>query len=190
MSENANGNVYTPRFRLSFPNLFEPSKPKNAPESQEKKYSCTMLFDEDADLSELKAAAAAAVKEKWGDNPPADMRKPFRDQGDKEYDGYVKGAKFITASSKQRPGVVDKNVKPIIDPADIYPGCYCIATVRAFAYGGKGTGFRPGVAFGLQNIQKVADGESLSGRTTAENDFAPIEGGDSTDGVDPDTMFD
>lgn len=183
-------NLMTPEFRLSFPALFKATKPKSAPAAQEEKFGCAMLFETGEDLSKLRAAAEAAAIEKWGDNIPKNLRNPFKDQGDQKYDGYVDGAIFINANSKQRPGVVNEQVEAIIDESEIYPGCYCRATVRAFGYGGAGTGFAPGVAFGLQNIQKVRDGESLSGRSAPEEDFAPLEGaGDNTESVASEKLF-
>lgn len=159
--------VVTPKFRVSFPQLFEP---RAAAEGQEPKYSITMLFDEDADLSELKESIKEAVREKWGDKPPKNLRNPIRDQGEKEYDGYIKGRPFIRASSKLRPGVVDAQVQPILEPSEVYPGCYARASVRAFAYDVAGN---RGVAFGLLNVQKLADGEPLGTRTRPEDDFEP-----------------
>lgn len=167
-------NYLTPRFRVSFPNVFRPGKAMNA--GEEGKYSITALFAKDTDLSVLKKAAKEAAEEKWGTDQskwPKNLRLPFRDQGEKEFEGYEPGCIFITATSKQRPGLVDAKVQDIIEEKDFYPGCYARATVRAFAYDQKGN---RGVAFGLQNVQKVADGEPLGGRTRATDDFAPVEG--------------
>lgn len=166
-------NVMTPEFRVSFPNVFRPQKPLQ--EGADPKYGLTMLFPKGADLSPLKKAAEAAVAEKWGTDKtkwPKNLRSPFRDQGEKKFEGYESGGVFITATSKQKPGLVDGSVQPIIDEAEFYPGCYARATVRAFAYDAAGN---RGVAFGLQNVQKTRDGEPLGGRSRPENDFAPIE---------------
>ena len=46
-----------------------------------------------------------------------------------------------------------------------------MATVRAFYY--KNTG-NEGVAFGLSNIMKTRDGESIGGRADAETDFKAL----------------
>ena len=165
-------NVMTPRFRVSFPNVFRPGKVMQV--GAEPKYNCTMLFEKGADLTALKNAAQAAVVEKWGSDKakwPKNLRSPFRDQGEKEFEGYVKGAVFINAASKQRPGLVDEKVQDIIEEKDFYPGCYARATVRAFAYDQAGN---RGVSFGLQNIQKLAEGEPLGGRTKPQDDFEPV----------------
>ena len=171
--------VMTPEFRVSFPAVFKPKRQKGDATS-EPKYGLTMLFPKGADLSKLKRAAEEAVKEKWGDKPPKNLRSPFRDQGEKEYEGYVEGAVFVSASSKQKPGLVDRQRQDIIDETEFYPGCYARATLRAFAYDNNGN---KGVAFGLNNVQKLRDGDPLGGRTRAQDDFAddlpPDEGADS-----------
>ena len=167
-------NVITPEFRVSFPFVFRPQKAMEA--GKDPKYAVTMLFPKGTDLSKLKAAANAVVAEKWGADKtkwPKGMRTPFRDQGEKEFSGYEAGAIFVTATSKQRPGVVDAQVQDIIDESQFYAGCYARATIRAFAYDQAGN---RGVAFGLQNIQKLRDGEPLGGRSRPQDDFEPLPG--------------
>lgn len=167
-------NVMTPEFRVSYPYLFTPQQPMANSANKDPKYSVVMLFPKGADLSALKKAAEAAIIEKWGADKtkwPKNLRSPFRDQGEKESDGYVPGAIFVTATSKQKPGVVDAAVQPIIDSSAVYAGCYGRATVRAFAYDNAGN---RGVAFGLQNFQKTRDGESLTGRLKPEQEFQPL----------------
>lgn len=166
--------VITPEFRVSFPFVFRPQKSLEA--GKEPKYSITMLFKKGEDLSALKKAAEAVAVEKWGPDKnkwPKNLRTPFRDQGEKEFDGYEAGAVFCTATSKQRPGLVDIQVQDIIDESQMYAGCYARASIRAFAYDQAGN---RGVAFGLQNVQKLRDGEPLGGRSRPQDDFEPIEG--------------
>ena len=169
----------TGKFRVSFPNLFEPS----AMEGGTPKYGVTMLFPKGADLSGLEAAYDAAVADGterlWKNKTPKQLRNPFRD-GDEE-DGYCDrdgypGHIFIRASSKSPVGIVHKEKDPetgkprvIDDPAEVYAGCFARATVVAYAYDTAGN---KGIAFGLQNVQKLADGDSFSGRKSAEDDFA------------------
>jgi len=168
-------NVPTPEFRASFVYIFTPQKAMEA--GKPDKFTCTMLFALGADLSKMKKAATEALQEKFGArlNDPAfkaRLRSPFRDQGEKSYDGYVPGAIFVTATSKDRPGLVDQNLNDIIDPSQFYSGAYARATVRAFAYDKAGN---VGVSFGLQNIQKLRDGESLSGRMKAQDEFEAVK---------------
>jgi hypothetical protein len=161
----------TPQFRISFPALFQP---KLNELNGNMEYSCVALFPKDADLSELKQAAEAAVVDKWGSDSskwPKPLKSPFRDQGEKEYSGYESGAVFMTLKSKNKPGIVDANVKSIIDPSKVYAGVWALAHVNAFAYDQKGN---RGVSFGLEHIQIVKDDEPLDGRTKVDAAFKPI----------------
>lgn len=160
----ATDKVMTPEFRVSFPHVFTPH---TAFDGQPAKYSLVMLIPKNADISALKKLALEAAKEKWGDKIPKDLRNPFRDGDTKELEGY-KGCWFIQATTKTKPGLVDNKLTPIIAPEEFYAGCYARATVNAYAYDRAGN---KGVAFGLQNIQKLKDGEPFSGRTRAEDDF-------------------
>jgi len=163
----------SPEFRVSFPQVFEAKSFQGAPP----KFSLVMLFDKGIDLSKLKELAKNAINEKWPDanKRPKGLKNPFRD-GDAEKPGVegYENAIFITASSKMKPGVVDSNLVPIISADDFYAGCFARATLTAYAYDTAGN---KGVAFGLQNIQKLKDGDSFSGRSKAEDDFDIVDGG-------------
>jgi hypothetical protein len=163
--------VRTGEFRLSFAHLFEPKTMEG--QDGPPKYSLTMLFPKTADLSALKAAAAAACEKKWGADRnkwPKGMRSPFRDGDEKDYDGYA-GMIFIAASSATKPGVVNQSVKPVTDPAEVFAGCYCRATVQAFAYDKAGN---KGVGFSLHNVQKLRDGEPFGSKRAATDDFDAV----------------
>lgn len=168
-----NGNekkIYSPVGRVSFPYVFEKNDYNDPP-----KYELTLLFPPGTDLSELKNAARAAAREKWGDSMPKGLRSPFRDAGEKDgIDGYEPGWTFIAFRTTRKPGVVDKNVAPIIDPEEFYPGCWARVTCNPYAYARKGNS---GVAFGLNNVQKMKDDESFQGGTAAEEDFDPVGDG-------------
>jgi hypothetical protein len=171
----------TPPFRVSYPNVF---KARRNDLNGKDEFSVVALFKKGEDLTKLKEAAQAAIIEKWGADKtkwPANLRSPFRDQGERAKNengkevlpaGYEKGAIFLNLKSSQRPAVVNQSVEKIIDEAEFYAGCYAMASVNAYAYDQKGN---KGVSFGLGNIQKVKDGEPLGGRSTPEQDFAPIE---------------
>lgn len=161
----------TPKFRVSFPSVFEPK----AFEGQEAKYSIVMLFKKgEADLKAMKQAVQNVAEEKWGPKEkwPKNLRTPFRDGDEKSdtegYEGHI----FVSASNKLKPGLVDQATHPILDREAFYAGCYARATVIAFAYDQKGN---KGVSFSLQNIQKLADGPSLSGRKAASEEFDSVE---------------
>lgn len=163
--------VMTPEFRVSFPVVFSP---KLNDLSGKTEYSIVALFGKGADLSALHAAAKAAIEDKWGPDKskhPKGLKSPFRDQGEKKYGGYEEGNTFMTFKSAQRPGLVNADKVDIIDERDFYAGCYARATVRAYAYDNKGN---RGVAFGLQNIQKLREGEPLGGRVAPQKEFEAV----------------
>jgi hypothetical protein len=156
--------IVTPEFRVSFAYVFVP---QSGFDNQTPKYSLVMLIPKKTDITELKKLLQDAAKSKWGDKIPKGIRNPIRDGNEKELDGY-KDMWAISASSKIKPGIVGPDMQPIISTDEFYSGCYARASVTAFAYDQKGN---KGVAFGLQNIQKLKDGEPFSGRTRPEEDF-------------------
>lgn len=170
--------VVTPEFRVSFAHVFQP---QSAFDNQEPKYSIVMLFPKKGtDLTQLKQLLQDAAREKWGEKIPKPLRNPIRDGDEKDMDGY-KDHWFVSATSKTKPGLVDQGLQPILSAEDFYSGCYARATVTAFAYDKAGN---RGIAFGLQNIQKLRDGEPFSGRTKPENDFDAVS---TADGATVDT---
>ena len=171
--------VLTGTFRVSFPAVFAPKKANPNDTDDKAKYSLHMLYPVTDPLTALRAACRIAATEKWGpqDKWPKNLQLPFRKGEEKDYDGYGKGIIFVSASSKQKPGLVDENVQPIITADEFYGGCYARATVNAFAWEYMG---KAGISFGLRNIQKVKDGEPFGGKSKPENDFDSIpmaEGG-------------
>jgi len=163
-------NVKTPEFRMSFVNVFQP-RATNPDGTGEKKYSLVMLFPKGADLSALKADVARVSKEKWGDKIPKGLRNPLKEVDPEERDEYQPGMVRVSATSKQKPGLVDAKVQPIIDESEIYSGCWGRASVRAFAYDVNGN---RGVSFGLQNLQKTRDDAPFGNRARPENEFEAV----------------
>jgi hypothetical protein len=81
------------------------------------------------------------------------------------------------------PGLVSRYKDPgtgkprvITNPKELYPGAIVRASWGVYAYGGKGTDFKPGVRFGLRNLQKWADGPRLDNRVEAGDEFEGEEG--------------
>lgn len=179
-------NVITPEFRGVWMQVFRAKPPKDEPEGK-KKFQVRAAFDPaKADLSLMKKEAEAAAIEKWGSNVPKNLRSPFRtnDELDNPIAGIPDDWVIMTFSANEdrRPGVVDANLQDIIDEADVYSGAFYRAQVRAFGYEARGN---KGVAFGLQNLQKLRDGETIgSGNIPASKAFdaVPSEGGTKTAG--------
>lgn len=167
--------VMSPKFRVAFPHVFTPQDGKK--ETDPKKYNLCMLFPKDVDLSKLEKVAVKQGEAFFGKEKFAKLRKnpkfqwPFRD-GDAErdeYDGF-ENCIFITASAradKHKPGIVDRDREDIIDQSEFYAGCYARATLSCYAYDTESNG----IAFGLVNVQKLADGEPLGFVNNAADDF-------------------
>lgn len=128
-------------------------------------------------MNAINAAIDAAIEEgisKFGGKKPnkASIKLPLRDGDVEREDEAYKGHWFINANSTTAPQIVDRTVKPILDRSEVYSGCYARVSLYFYAFNSNGS---RGVACRLGNIQKVRDGEPLSGRTTAADDFAAIE---------------
>ena len=52
--------------------------------------------------------------------------------------------------------------------SEVYSGIYGRASINFYAYNAKAS---KGIACGLQNVQKIRDGEPLGGHSRAEDDF-------------------
>ena len=143
------------------------------------KYSTSVLIPKSdmKTIANVKAAIEAAYYEgesKLKGNSktvPAltSLKMPLRD-GDTERpdDEAYAGHWFLNANSNTAPGVVDANREPIYDTSEIYSGVYARVSLTFYAFNSNGN---RGIACGLQNIQKVRDGESLGSKPKAEEDF-------------------
>ena len=98
------------------------------------------------------------------------IKTPLRD-GDAERpdDEAYKDSYFINANSATAPGIVDTARNPIIEHSEVYSGVYGRASINFYAFNSNGN---KGIACGLNNLQKISDGEPLGGKTRAEDDFA------------------
>ena len=101
--------------------------------------------------------------------PMAAIKTPLRD-GDSERpdDPAYTNAYFINANSATVPGIVDADRNPILTRSEVYSGVYGRASISFYAFNSNGN---KGIACGLNNLQKVRDGEPLGGRVSAEFDF-------------------
>ena len=161
--------------RLSYANIWQ-AKSINGGTP---KFSTSVLIPKSdaVTIARVKKAIQAAYDEGEGKlkgngksvPPLATLKTPMRD-GDIERpdDPAYEGHWFVNANSGTAPGVVDINRQPIIDTSEIYSGVYARVSLSFYAFNSNGN---KGIACGLQNIQKVRDGESLGGRTKAEDDF-------------------
>jgi len=174
--------------RISFANIWE-AKSING---SDPKYSVSCLIpkSDKKTLAKINAAIEAAKEEakgkKWGGKIPANLKLPLRD-GDIERpdDENYANCMFLNANSSDKPGIVDRQVNPILDPMQVYSGCYCNVSLSLYGFNSNGN---RGVACGLGNIQWLKDGERLSGKADAASDFDAVE--DDADVLNDDELPD
>lgn len=167
--------VVTGKVRFSYVNIF---KSRAFREGQDAKYSICLLIpkSDKKGLAKITAAMDEAVQEgirsKWGGKMPKNLHLPLRDGDEERADEApeYEGMMFLNANSNTKPGIVDKDLVQILDPDEVYSGCWGRASINFFAYDSNGN---RGVGVGLNNILKLSDGERLGGsRASAEDDFS------------------
>ncbi len=176
--------VITGEVRLGYVHLFEPYAYEAG---QEPKYSCMILIpkSDKKTLAKIKAAHEAAVERgiatKWHGKKPKNLGFTLRDgdedqpgDGGEEFDNCY----WMNVTCKTKPGVVGRNLEPIMDPSEVYSGCYARVSINLFPYSASGNN---GVSAGLNNVQFLRDGESLGGRSRAEDDFDELDDLDESD---------
>ena len=171
-----------PNTRWSYANVWEPK----AINGGTPKYSVSLIIpkDDTATVAKIKAALEAAYKEgeaKLKGNgrsvpPLTAIKNPLRD-GDLERpdDPAYANAYFINANSATPPGIVDAARQEILDHSEVYSGVYGKASITFYAFNSNGN---KGIACGLNNLQKIRDGEPLGGKASAASDFATDEDND------------
>ena len=150
--------------RFSYLHCWEP----NAVNDGDPKYSVSAIIpkSDTETIGKIQRAIEQAKKDsvsKWGGKVPANLKLPLRD-GD--------------IDRPEDEAYADSNVQPILDQSEVYSGCYGRISVNFYGFNSNGN---RGIAAGLGNIQKLRDGESLGGRTNAEDDFDAVEVDDEED---------
>ena len=165
-----------PNTRWSYCNVWQPKSINGGMP----KYSVSLIIpkSDTVTINKIKAAIEAAYKEGEaklkgnGRSVPAlsVLKTPLRD-GDAERpdDEAYANAYFVNANSATAPGIVDADRQPIIDTSEVYSGVYGRASINFYAFNSNGN---KGIACGLNNLQKIQDGEPLGGKSRPEDDFA------------------
>lgn len=171
MAKASTTKLVTGKVRFSYAHVFDPVKDDQGRD----KWSVSLIIpkSDKETIAKVNAAIEAAKEEgksKFGGKIPAVLKGGLRD-GDLEKpdDAPYKNSFFVNANTWNRPGVVDQDVNPIISPDEFYSGCYGRASISFYAYDSKGS---KGIACGLNNLQKLEDGERLGGGPSAADDFA------------------
>ena len=162
--------------RWSYANVWDPKSINGSTP----KYSVSLIIpkSDKVTIQKIKAAIQAAYEEGEsklkgsGKSVPSlsVIKTPLRD-GDLERpdDEAYKNAYFVNANSATAPGIVDADRQQIIDRSEVYSGVYGRASINFYAFNSNGN---KGIACGLNNLQKIRDGEPLGGKASAESDFA------------------
>jgi hypothetical protein len=168
--------------RFSYCNLFQPKAPVNNP-AGEPKYSVTILIPKTNTAAkalidqELQKAIESGVSSKWNGVRPPQPAIPIHDgDGPRPSDGMpfgeeCRGMWVMTASAKNAPFVVDRQVQPIIDATQVYSGMWGNVNITFFPYANAG---KKGIGCGLNGVQKVRDDTPLTSRVTAQEAFKPV----------------
>jgi hypothetical protein len=163
---------------------------------KEPKYKLVLSVDAEAyagpEMKALKLACIEAAEEKFGAKAREAIKKgkikmPWRPGTDYDEHGFPfdrEGSYFMSFSSKDQPGCVDRKAKNI-DPKLIYSGCEVRVTYGVWPYDTDGN---KGVTLFLNNVQLVKKGERLAGRPEAKDDFDAMEGEDGTEEEDLDDI--
>lgn len=168
--------VLTGKVRLSYVNLFRPRKRDAEDAESAEQYSVLLLIPktDTSTRAALKQALEAAKEAKWGGKPPSNLKTIVKDGDERddldekpEYRGMI----YMSVSSYTKPGIVDRNVQPIIDPSELYSGCYARVELNASGYEKK---VNRGLTFYINHVQKLADGDPLGNVTRAEDVFEPL----------------
>ena len=171
---------------FSYLNCWEP---KAAPDGGKPKFSVSLIIpkSDTKTVEKIRAAIQAAYEEGQsklkgtGKSVPAltALRTPLRDGDiDRPDDEAYKDSWFINANSDSAPGIVDADRQPILTRSEMYSGVKGRASINLYAYNVNGN---RGIACGLNNLQKIADGTPLGGKSRAEDDFATDDDEDFLD---------
>ena len=177
----------TPRFRLSFPQVFE-AKSFNGGKPR---FSLTALVwpkqfsdGDKAKWAQLKAEMNRVCLEFFKKDlktmrATPNFKFPFHAGNEKDYNGYGDPDMifFTMANSVKRPEIIDQFLKPIGPERsdELYPGCWCRASYSVYAFDILGKG----VSIGLNNLRKLGDDVPFDSSSRAVDDF----------GADPEDAF-
>ena len=165
--------VVTGKVRFCYVNVFEPTA---MDDNATPKYNICIIIpkSDTATVNKINKAIEAAKqagKAKLADKNgkiPANIKIPLRDGDiDRADDPAFENSWFINANTLRKPSVVDRDLNPIMQREDFYSGCYGRASINFYAFNVSSKG----IAAGLNNLQKLEDGEPLAGGSTADEDF-------------------
>ena len=154
-----------PDTRWSYANVWEPKSINGGTP----KYSVSLIIpkSDTKTIAKIEAAIEAAYKE-----------------GEAKLKGNGKSVPALSViKTPLRDGDMERPddpayANPILTRSEVYSGVYGRASISFYAFNSSGN---KGIACGLNNLQKIRDGEPLGGKASAESDFASDEDDDFLD---------
>lgn len=190
VTTQATTKIITGKVRLSYVALLEPK----AFEGQEAKYSTVILIPktDKETINRIKKAQKAAFEAAKNDKLKGvkweKVKTTLRD-GDEEIDTdehpEYAGHYFMSVSSRSKPQIIDKYKNPVDSEDEVYSGVYARVSLNAYAYNTAGN---KGISCGLNNVQIIAQGDYLGGRSSADADFDEWEDDEEDDEEDDDLI--
>ncbi len=168
--------ITTGKVRASYVHIFQPHTPLG---EGEPKYSIALLIPKtdvatiNAIYTEIEKAKQEGAQKVFGGNVPPVCKTTIYDGDGPQPSGMpfgeeCRGHMVLRASAKIKPSIVGLDMDEIINPADVYSGCYVRANVNFYAYSNT---MNKGIGCGLNAVQKIEDGEPLTARVSAEEAF-------------------
>lgn len=167
-----------PNTRWSYANVWEPKSINGGTP----KYNVSLIIpkSDTKTVAKIESAIEAAYREGEaklkgnGKSVPAlsVLKTPLRD-GDLERpdDHAYAGSYFVNANATSAPGIVDADRNPILTRSEVYSGVYGRASISFYAFNSSGN---KGIACGLNNLQKIRDGEPLGGIAQTASPFGSL----------------
>lgn len=158
--------------RLAFPKLFVAQSVNGGAPTFGGSF---ILTPDHPQIAELKKAMDQVGQEKWGAQWPQVKKAIAAKDGfclhdgdlKAQYEGY-EGNLYVSANSKTRPTVVDRDRTPLVESdGKPYSGCYVNVSVDIWAQD-RSDGKRINAA--LRGVQFFKDGESFAGGGVASSD--------------------
>jgi hypothetical protein len=173
-TEKLNTKIVTPVIRCSYPKLAQPDTQERGgkfglsiPLPKSDKAACDALTEI------MKNAAVNTWGEKYKNlGGVTSFVSDCDNDPELSEDEVYKGCLKFSAKSKKRPGIVFPNMEPV--PTEeiedvIYPGCWIRASITAY---GTETGGKKTIAFWLNSVMFIKNGEALGGASNPKEDFA------------------
>ena len=166
--------ITTGLVRLSYAHLLTPATMMG---SDVEKYSASFIIPKsDKKGVAIIENAIEAMKNdkdaiaKWGGKNTG-IRIPLRDgDTDRPEDAAYANSYFLNANANidHKPRVLNRDRVEIVDPDEIYSGCWVQAVLSIYPYNSNGN---KGIGVGLLGVRKIKDGDSLGGTVVSDNDF-------------------